>query len=212
MSNDALPIPDLPETSSELAMTLPGRVSIAPPHPLDGEWMMQVDNLTYGPFTGRELEAFAAEGRLEYSSRVRRLPGGNWSMAGADTALRGLFDAGKPPLTASRASNPPPVTAAGGSTIVQVTNHIGQPHAFVGDMGADKSPGVALLLSLLFVGAGQLYNGDVGKGILMFFGCVLMWMVLLGWIFNIWSMIDAYSRAKDLRQRHQIYLANVRRT
>jgi TM2 domain-containing membrane protein YozV len=63
-----------------------------------------------------------------------------------------------------------------------------------------KSPGVAALLSFLFVGAGQLYNGHAGKAILMFFGCILLWFVFLGWIVNIWSIVDAYSSADAINR------------
>jgi len=46
----------------------------------------------------------------------------------------------------------------------------------------------------------------------MFIGCLLLWLVMLGWIVNIWSMIDAYGTAKSLRQAHQLALAaQVRR-
>jgi len=67
-----------------------------------------------------------------------------------------------------------------------------------------KSPGVAVLLSLLICGAGQLYNGEVAKGILMFIGCAVLWTVTLGWIISIWSMIDAYGTAKRLSS-HVVY-------
>jgi TM2 domain-containing membrane protein YozV len=66
-----------------------------------------------------------------------------------------------------------------------------------------KSPGVALLLSLVICGAGQMYNGQVGKGILMLIGCLLAWLVFLGWVIWIWSMVDAYTTAKDLNLRYQ---------
>ena len=63
-----------------------------------------------------------------------------------------------------------------------------------------KSPGLALFLSWLCPGAGQLYNGHAGKAILMFIACVLLWFVLLGWVINIWSMIDAYTSANAINR------------
>ena len=75
----------------------------------------------------------------------------------------------------------------------------------------DKSPGVALVLSLFITGAGQLYNGQIGKGILMFVSVVvcaslavlvipaIIWLII--WL---WSAIDAYRVAK---QKHAIYVA-----
>lgn len=187
--------------------------SEAPPHPLDAEWTMRVDGQEYGPFTGRQLEGFAKEGRLEAQTEVRRANGLSWGAARNDATLRRFFpEADLPPVTAQRSTDMPQVKAEKGSTVVQVTNTIQAPSmAAPIDMGADKSPGVALLLSLLICGAGQLYNGDVGKGILMFIGCVLLWAVMLGWIINIWSMIDAYGQAKTLRERHRAYVAGARR-
>jgi TM2 domain-containing membrane protein YozV len=56
---------------------------------------------------------------------------------------------------------------------------------------------------LLIVGLGQIYNGEVGKGLLMLIGCVVLWTVFLGWIINIWAIIDAYSVAN---RKHEAYV------
>lgn len=189
-------------------------ISETPPHPLDGQWSMRVDGREFGPYSGRQLETFVAEGRLEPHTEVRRPNGLSWISARDDMTLRRLFpDESKPPVTASRGLEMPHVKAAQGSTVVQVTNTIQAPQPMMApiDMGSDKSPGVALLLSLLLCGAGQLYNGQVGKGILMFIGCVVLWALFLGWIINIWSMIDAYGEAKSQRARYHAALAGARR-
>jgi TM2 domain-containing membrane protein YozV len=68
---------------------------------------------------------------------------------------------------------------------------------------ANKSPGLALVLSLLICGAGQMYNGQVGKGFLMLIGCVIAWFIFLGWIIWIWSMVDAYQTAKRMNLKYQ---------
>lgn len=181
-----------------------------PPHPMDGQWLLRVECAEYGPYTGRQLAEYAKEGRFGPSSEVRRQQGGDWILAKVDSTLCEIF-----PSERTRSETPPRVVETGHlnsgerATVVQVNNTIHQPPSFspLTDMGADKSSGVALLLSFFIVGAGQIYNGDVGKGILMFFGCILLWFVFLGWIINIWSMIDAYSRAKEKRQRYHAYLA-----
>jgi hypothetical protein len=72
---------------------------------------------------------------------------------------------------------------------------------------SDKSPGMAAFLSLLIVGAGQCYNGEIGKGIGMFLFCVLLWTAMLGWIINIWSIVDAHSVAKRKRLAWQMLMA-----
>lgn len=47
-----------------------------------------------------------------------------------------------------------------------------------------------------------MYNGQIGKGILMLVLCVALWFVLLGWIINIWSWIDAYQTAAKMNDRY----------
>jgi TM2 domain-containing membrane protein YozV len=62
-----------------------------------------------------------------------------------------------------------------------------------------KEPGIALLLSFLFPGAGQFYNGDVGKGFAFLFGFwILIWIFGLGLIFWIVAMVDAYQSANAI--------------
>lgn len=71
-----------------------------------------------------------------------------------------------------------------------------------------KNSGLALILSFLFAGLGQLYNGETSKAIPMlighFFGalftlfCFLGAPALLGlWI---WSMVDAYQSAERINR------------
>jgi len=61
-----------------------------------------------------------------------------------------------------------------------------------------KEPALALVLSLMLPGVGQIYNGDVGKGIAMMLGFwVLIWFGI-GIGFWIWSMIDAYQSAQNI--------------
>jgi TM2 domain-containing membrane protein YozV len=73
---------------------------------------------------------------------------------------------------------------------------------------ADKSPGLAAFLSFLFVGLGQLYNGQIGKGLLVMFVNFVFWGVAAGgesvgfillFILWIWVIFDAHSVAKRKR-------------
>jgi len=111
------------------------------------------------------------------------------------------------PATFATPSTPPPQQAS--PTHVTIINQQGGGTAFNPMIldASDKSPGTAALLSALWVGSGQLYNGQVGKGIVMFFGCVGLWFVLLGWIINLWSIFDAYSVAKRKRHNWHMVLA-----
>jgi TM2 domain-containing membrane protein YozV len=61
-------------------------------------------------------------------------------------------------------------------------------------------PMIAALLSVLLPGSGQLYNREVGKGLAMFISWWALWLVALGWIVNIWSVVDAYGTATRRRR------------
>lgn len=142
---------------------------------------------------------FAKEGRINGASQVLLVGSEKWTHAAEEPRLAAIF---RPSYTTPAA---PPISAAPGATVVQVTNTISPMQAYAmvdGDMlDGPKSPGVALLLSLLFCGAGQMYCGRVGRGFAFLFGCILLWFILLGWIINIWSIIDAYSLAKSMNMR-----------
>jgi TM2 domain-containing membrane protein YozV len=55
-----------------------------------------------------------------------------------------------------------------------------------------KSPGLAAFLSFILAGAGQVYNGQIGKGILIF---LTSWLII-PWVIG---MFDAYNVAKKIR-------------
>jgi TM2 domain-containing membrane protein YozV len=168
-----------------------------PPHPLDSEWFLHVGGHTYGPYTGRQLGEFVKEGRMDGAAQVMLVGSDRWARAAEEPGLASIFRA---PTAA-----PPPIAAAAGSTVVQVTNQIAPPTVVIYDDGlafGPKSAGVALLLSFLLCGAGQMYCGRVGRGFLMLFGCIVLWFILLGWTIWIWSMFDAYNLAKKMNLRH----------
>jgi TM2 domain-containing membrane protein YozV len=68
-----------------------------------------------------------------------------------------------------------------------------------------KNPGLAAVLSALFVGFGQIYNGEIAKGLIMmvlYFFSILLIFVFIGllttpliWIYGIY---DAYNTAKRI--------------
>jgi TM2 domain-containing membrane protein YozV len=196
-------VSDIPEDNqlgrpSAQPPTVPSGASGPPPHPLEGQWHIHVNGQTYGPYTGYQLGEFIKEGRVDGGTQV--LAGGseNWTLLGQDRHLSAV-------LRSAKQSPPqPPISAAAGATVVHVTNQIAAPAILMDEMGAlgPKSPGVALLLSFLICGAGQMYCGRVGKGILMLIGCIVLWFILLGWTIWIWSMIDAYTTAKDMNLRY----------
>lgn len=55
----------------------------------------------------------------------------------------------------------------------------------------ERNPTIAALLSFIIGGAGQIYNGQIGKGVLIF---LTTWLVI-PWIYGIF---DAYNTAKRI--------------
>ena len=68
-----------------------------------------------------------------------------------------------------------------------------------------KNPSVAVVLSFLWAGLGQIYNGQIGKGILfiILYGlCALSMYIVIGFFTTplVWiiGMVDAYSAANNI--------------
>lgn len=69
----------------------------------------------------------------------------------------------------------------------------------------EKSPGLAAVLSFFWTGLGQIYNGQVGKGIGFMVAYIISWwmmFVVIGFITTpllwIWGMVDAYQTAEKI--------------
>jgi len=100
----------------------------------------------------------------------------------------------EPPHPASSPQVQPPRVAS-------ATPHAGPPIFY-------KNPGISTLLSFFFMGAGQIYNGEIGKGIaflIMYAFSLLLMFVLIGFITTpilwIWGMVDANGSAKRINER-----------
>jgi TM2 domain-containing membrane protein YozV len=60
-------------------------------------------------------------------------------------------------------------------------------------------PGVAALLSFLIPGVGQIYNGEVFRGLFWLIVTPGLWIFtagLFGWVFHLISAATAYHRAE----------------
>jgi TM2 domain-containing membrane protein YozV len=68
-----------------------------------------------------------------------------------------------------------------------------------------KSPGAAAALSFFIPGAGQLYNGNVGKGMAVFFGMVFTAATVIGlplaMMIYFYGIADAYNEARRMNAR-----------
>jgi len=71
-----------------------------------------------------------------------------------------------------------------------------------------KNPSTATILSFFFMGLGQIYNGQIGKGIIFIIlygiSVALMWVVI-GFVTTpilwIWGMVDANNSAKKINEK-----------
>jgi TM2 domain-containing membrane protein YozV len=193
---------DFPRRRESVVLRAAGNAAL-PPHPLDKRWFAHVDGKSYGPYTGHEIRGMIEKGQILDSDFLCPEGGSAWTQAKKEPLLGALFQT----KTQNGGLQTSTLTANGG-TIVQVTNQIpgvnmAQAALLLSGDAAPKSPGIALLLSFLFCGVGQMYNGQVGKGFLMLFGGLFAWLLFLGWVVWIWSMVDAYSTAKEMNLRYQ---------
>ncbi|UOE92963.1 MULTISPECIES: hypothetical protein [Bacillaceae] len=68
-----------------------------------------------------------------------------------------------------------------------------------------KNAGLAAVLSFFFAGLGQIYNGQIAKGIafiIAYFISGLLMFIIIGFITTpilwIWGMVDAYKQAEKI--------------
>lgn len=71
-----------------------------------------------------------------------------------------------------------------------------------------KNLGIATVLSFFFMGLGQIYNGQISKGILFIILYVIslaLIFVIVGFITTpilwIWGMVDANNSAKEINKK-----------
>ncbi|EDY83053.1 hypothetical protein VDG1235_2677 [Verrucomicrobiia bacterium DG1235] len=64
---------------------------------------------------------------------------------------------------------------------------------------------IAALCSFFFPGLGQLLQGRLITAICHFVFAWLLWLVLLGWVVHIWSIIDAAKYEAPGRYRYCRY-------
>lgn len=79
-----------------------------------------------------------------------------------------------------------------------------------------KNPGLAAILSFLLPGLGQMYNGEVGKGVMIVIVQVVnfaLMAIVIGFITGpivmIWAVYDAYKTAERINQQYMQQVANM---
>jgi TM2 domain-containing membrane protein YozV len=75
-------------------------------------------------------------------------------------------------------------------------------------VNAMKNAGLSAVLSFFCAGLGQIYNGQIGKGIgfiVGYFISICLMFVLVGFITTpilwIWGMVDAYKQAEKINSK-----------
>lgn len=70
-----------------------------------------------------------------------------------------------------------------------------------------KNPGIAAVLSFFYMGLGQIYNGQIAKGIAFIIAYSISWLlmiIIIGFITTpimwIYGMYDAYRSAERINQ------------
>ncbi len=122
---DNVPSDPPPQRGDLRPSALPRDSERIPPHPLDGEWYIHLNGETYGPYTGHRLADFLTDGRIDGSTQVLPVGSQDWGHASEDRRLAPLFR-----RVRQQQQLPPPISAAAGSTVVQVTNQIA-PHPYM---------------------------------------------------------------------------------
>lgn len=64
---------------------------------------------------------------------------------------------------------------------------------------------IAALCSFFIPGLGQLLQGRWLLAAFMFVMTWLLWLILLGWVIHLWSIIDAAVYSPPLRERYRYY-------
>jgi TM2 domain-containing membrane protein YozV len=66
-----------------------------------------------------------------------------------------------------------------------------------------KNPSIATILSFFWMGLGQIYNGQIGKGVAFMVSYVISWLlmfIIIGFVTTpilwIWGMVNANNSAK----------------
>ncbi|MGV6851545.1 MAG: hypothetical protein ACWA5R_05100 [bacterium] len=63
---------------------------------------------------------------------------------------------------------------------------------------------IAALASFFIPGLGQLIQGRFLRALFMFIFAIVLWVVMLGWLIHLWSIIDAalFTPPVTIGQRH----------
>jgi TM2 domain-containing membrane protein YozV len=86
--------------------------------------------------------------------------------------------------------------------VAEATSSSEQPAVPVKGSNPEKNPIISLILSFFISGLGQVYNGETLKGVALFFGTIIGYMIFVipGVIVWVYGMYDAYTTAKKMNE------------
>lgn len=64
-------------------------------------------------------------------------------------------------------------------------------------VSGEKSMTIALLMSVIIPGTGTMYNGKVGKGVIVLVASILLMPILIGLVVWIYGIVDAYNLTEE---------------
>ncbi len=67
---------------------------------------------------------------------------------------------------------------------------------YVAPRAEPRNPAVAAVLSLVVPGLGQLYNGQLAKGIVFFVVACPLWFLCIGFLVHVVAAVEAYNTAR----------------
>ena len=92
--------------------------------------------------------------------------------------------------------------APGPATPVQPVTGQGSAQQAQAGTGGQKNPVLAAILSFLFSGLGQVYNGSLVKGLIVYFCALIGFFIFVipGVIVLVYGIYDAYTTAKKMNE------------
>lgn len=98
--------------------------------------------------------------------------------------------------------DPAELTPRGMPTASLLATRSASTEAEIAVLRTAPNPAIPMLLSFFWPGLGQIHNGQPGKGLMMFFTSAFLWLLFLGWVVTIYSVIDAGVIAGQRREDH----------
>jgi TM2 domain-containing membrane protein YozV len=135
-----------------------------------------------GPYSVEQIQLFLKQGLVTTADQVWADGWASWMPIGSVPGLA-------PAQSGGTTYTPPPTNQVSQSGPSQVSP---QPQQSGGMYADGKNPVIACVLSLVIVGTGQFYNGDVVKGWIMLISCIVATIFSWGTLWFIWALFSAF--------------------